>query len=121
MIMQNSLYWLMNGTRNLLSIRSTEPEIQNDNSIPLAVTLTVEGINFLVGHDVLLNDVPVEITAINMNGSLEILVPAGLPPGLLRLSFSRSFLKPQFEYSQNCRRDRSPNLVGYLWCRFTWI
>jgi hypothetical protein len=48
----------------------------------LAVTLTVEGINFLVGHDVLLNDIHVEITAINMNGSLEILVPAGLPQGL---------------------------------------
>jgi subtilisin family serine protease len=82
MIMQNSLNWLMNGSKKLLSIHSVEPEIQNDNSVPLAVTLTVEGINFLVGHDVLLNDIHVEITAINMNGSLEILVPAGLPQGL---------------------------------------
>ena len=82
MIMQNSLNWLMNGSKKLLSIHSVEPEIQKDNSVPLAVTLTVEGINFLVGHDVLLNDIPVEITAINMNGSLEILVPAGLPQGL---------------------------------------
>ncbi len=81
-IMQNSLNWLMNGTRNLLSIRSAEPEIQNDNSIPLTVTLAVEGINFLVGHDVLLNDIPMEITAIDLDGSLEFLVPAGLPQGL---------------------------------------
>ena len=82
MIVQNSLNWLTNGSRKLLSIRSVEPEIQNDNRVPLAVTLTVEGINFLVGHDILLNDIPVEITAIDMKGSLEILVPAGLPQGL---------------------------------------
>lgn len=81
-IMQNSLNWLMDGTRKLLSIRSAEPEIQNDNSIPLTVTLTVEGINFLVGHDVLLNDIPMEITAIDLDGNLEFLVPAGLPQGL---------------------------------------
>ncbi len=81
-IVQNSLNWLTNGPRKLLSIRSVEPEIQNDNSVPLAVTLTVEGINFLVGHDIFLNDIPVEITAIDMKGSLEILVPAGLPQGL---------------------------------------
>jgi subtilisin family serine protease len=81
-IIRNSLDWLMGGSKGLLSIRSVEPEIQNDNSIPLAVTLTVEGINFLVGHDVFLNDIPVEITAIDMNGTMEILVPEGLPEGL---------------------------------------
>jgi len=82
MIMKNSLDWLMEGSKKLLSIHSVEPEIQNDNSVPLAVMLTVEGINFLVGHDVFLNDIPVEIKSINMNGTLEILVPAGLPQGL---------------------------------------
>ncbi|MHC4534705.1 MAG: S8 family serine peptidase [Planctomycetota bacterium] len=82
MIMKNSLDWLMEGSKKLLSIHSVEPEIQNDNSIPLTVMLTVEGINFLVGHDVLLNDIPVEIKSINMNGSVEILVPAGLPQGI---------------------------------------
>ena len=81
-IIQNSLDWLTNGSRNLLSIQSVEPGIQNDNSVPLAVTLRVEGINFLVGHEVLLNDIPVEITAIDLAGNLEILVPAGLPEGL---------------------------------------
>jgi len=81
-IIQNSLNWLMNGSRKLLSIRSVEPEIQIDNSVPVTVTLTVEGINFLVGHDVRLNDTPVEITAIDMTGSVEILVPAGLHRGL---------------------------------------
>ncbi len=81
-IMQNSLDWLMNGSRKLLSIRSVEPEIQIDNSVPVTVTLTVEGINFSVGYDVRLNDTPVEITAIDMAGSVEILVPTGLPRGL---------------------------------------
>jgi hypothetical protein len=81
-IMKNSLDWLMEGSQKLLSIQSVEPEIQNDNSVPLTVMLTVEGINFLVGHDVLLNDIPVEINSINMNGSVEILVPAGLPQGI---------------------------------------
>jgi hypothetical protein len=81
-IIKNSLDWLMEGSKELLSIHSVEPEIQNDNSVSLAVTLTVEGINFLVGHDVLLNDIPVEIKSINMNGTLEILVPADLPHGL---------------------------------------
>ncbi len=81
-IMQNSLNWLMNGTRKLLSIRSVEPEIQIDNIVPVRVTLTVEGINFSVGHEVLLNDIPMEIMAINLDGSLEFLVPAELPQGL---------------------------------------
>ncbi len=82
LIIQNSLNWLVEGSKELLAIRSVVPEIQNDNSVPLAVTLTVAGINFLVGHDVFVNDIPVEITAINMDGSVEILVPAGLPRGL---------------------------------------
>jgi hypothetical protein len=46
------------------------------------VTLSVDGINFLVGNDVFVNDIPVEITAINMDGSVEIVVPAGLIQGL---------------------------------------
>jgi hypothetical protein len=82
MIVKNSLDWLMDGSKNLLSIKSVEPEIQNDNSVPLTVTLFVEGINFLVGHDVFLNDIPVAITSIDLNGNLEINVPAGLPWGL---------------------------------------
>lgn len=81
-IMQSSLDWLVNGSRKLLSIRSVEPETQIDNNVPVTVTLRVEGINFSVGHDVRLNDTPVEITAVDMAGSVEILVPAGLPPGL---------------------------------------
>ncbi|MDT8299830.1 MAG: S8 family serine peptidase, partial [Sedimentisphaerales bacterium] len=81
-IMRNSLDWMMEGSQKLLSIQSVEPGIQNDNSLPLTVLLTVEGINFLVGHDVLLNDIPVEINSINMNGNVEILIPAGLPQGI---------------------------------------
>jgi subtilisin family serine protease len=81
-IIENSLDWLTNGSRKLLSIQSVEPETQIDSSVPVTVTLSVEGINFSVGHDVRLNDTPVEITAIDMAGSVEILVPAGLPEGL---------------------------------------
>lgn len=80
-IVRNSLNWLTGGPRNLLSIKSVEPGIQNDGSVPLTVALTVEGINFLVGHDILLNDVPVEITTIDIAGNLEILVPPGLAEG----------------------------------------
>ena len=82
MIMKNSLDWLAEGSKKLLSIHLVEPEIQNDNSVPLTVMLTLEGINFLVGHDVFLNDIPVEIKSINIDGSVEILVPAGLPQGI---------------------------------------
>ena len=98
LIVQNSLDWLMSGPRKLLSIRSVEPVVQIDNAIPTKVTLTVEGLNFSVGHDVRLNDTPVEITAIDpfvtprarpelaegagMSGHIEIVVPAGLPQGL---------------------------------------
>jgi hypothetical protein len=81
-IIKNSLDWLIEGSKELLSIHSVEPETQNYNDASLVVTLTVEGINFLVGHDVYLNDVPVEIKSINMDGTLEILVPAGLAEGL---------------------------------------
>jgi hypothetical protein len=82
MIVKNSLDWLMEGSRNLLSMKSVEPAIQSDNSAPLTVTLAAEGINFLVGYDVFLNDIPVEITSIDLNGNLEILIPAGVPEGL---------------------------------------
>jgi hypothetical protein len=82
MIVKNSLDWLMEGSRNLLSIKSVEPAIQSDNSAPLAVMLAAEGVNFLVGYSVYLNDIPVEITSIDLNGNLEIIVPAGLPEGL---------------------------------------
>jgi len=81
-IIKNSLDWLMNGQRKLLSIHSVEPQIQIDNSAPTTVKLTVEGINFSVGYDVRLNDTPVEITEIDLSGNIEILVPAGLPNGL---------------------------------------
>lgn len=81
-VMQNSLNWLMSGSKKLLSIHSVEPGIQNDNSVPLTVTLTVEGINFLVGHEVLFNNIPVEIKSINMDGTLEITVPSELPAGI---------------------------------------
>jgi hypothetical protein len=81
-IVKNSLDWLMNGSRKLLTIQTVEPQIQIDNSAPMTVNLTVEGINFSVGYDVTLNDIPVEITAIDLAGNIEILVPAGLPNGL---------------------------------------
>ena len=81
-IIKNSLDWLMNGSRKLLSIYSVKPKIQIDSSTPTTVKLTAEGINFLVGYDVRLNDTPVEITAIDLAGNIEILVPAGLPNGL---------------------------------------
>jgi hypothetical protein len=81
-IIKKSLDWLMNGSRKLLSVRSVEPEIQTDNRVPITAKLTVEGMNFLVGYDVRLNDAPVEITEIDMTGSISILVPAGLPKGL---------------------------------------
>jgi hypothetical protein len=81
-IIRNSLDWLTKGQRKLLTIRSLEPEIQIDSSTPTTVKLTVEGINFLVGYDVRLNDTPVEITAVDLSGNIEILVPAGLPNGL---------------------------------------
>ena len=81
-IVKNSLDWLVDGSRNLLSIKSIEPEIQNDNGVPLTVTLAAEGINFLVGYDVFLNEIPITISSIDLDGNLEIIVPAGLPRGL---------------------------------------
>jgi hypothetical protein len=81
-IMRSSLDWLVGGPKKLLSIQAVEPELQNDSSVPLTVTLTVEGINFLVGHEVLFNDMPVEIESINMDGTIEVIVPAGLSNGL---------------------------------------
>jgi len=95
-IIQNSLDWLMSGSRKLLSIRSVEPVVQIDNTVPVTVTLTIEGLNFPVGHDVRLNDTPVEITAIDpfgtlragMSGSIEVLVPAGLPRGIYDIALS---------------------------------
>jgi len=81
-IIKNSLDWLMNGQRKLLSIQSVEPNIQTDNSIPTTVKLTVEGINFSLGYDAQLNDTPVEIAAIDLAGNIEIIIPSGLPNGL---------------------------------------
>jgi hypothetical protein len=86
MIVKNSLDWLMEGPRNLLSIKSVEPAIQSDNSIPLTATLVAEGINFLAGYDVFLNEIPVAVISIDLEGNLEILVPAGLPRGIYDIS-----------------------------------
>lgn len=81
-IIKNSLDWLMDGQRKLLSIQSVEPNIQTDNSVPTTVKLTVEGINFSLGYDARLNDTPVEIAAIDLAGNIEIIIPSGLPNGL---------------------------------------
>jgi len=78
----------MSGSSNRLAIRSVEPQVQLDNTGALAVTLTADGVNFPVGHDVRLNERSVEITAIDITGSLEILIPAGLPRGLYDITLS---------------------------------
>ncbi len=80
-IMQNSLTWLLDGPRAALSLHAVTPEVQYDNSLSLPVKLSVEGINFLVAHDIFLNDIPVKMTAIDMDGVVDITVPAGLPYG----------------------------------------
>ena len=80
-IMRNSLAWLLGGPRTALALRAVQPEVQHNNSLPLPVTLSVEGINFLVGHDIFLNDIPVKLTAIDMDGTVDIIVPVGLPSG----------------------------------------
>lgn len=89
-LMQNSLDWLTDGPRNLLAIRSVEPSIQTDNTVPLTVTLRVDGLNFEVGHDVRLIsstdpgrvEQHVEITSVDLAGTVEIVIPAGLPAGI---------------------------------------
>jgi len=89
LIIENSLDWLMSGPRKQLSIQSVEPVIQIDSSIPMTAALTVEGLNFAVGHDVRLNDAPVEITAIDTSsGRIEIRVPAGLPEGIYDITLT---------------------------------
>lgn len=80
-IMRNSLTWLLDGPRTALSLHAIEPTVQNDNSLSLPATLSVAGINFLIGHDIFLNDIPVQMTSIDMDGTVDITVPAGLPQG----------------------------------------
>jgi subtilisin family serine protease len=87
-IVRNSLDWLMGGSSTRLAIRSVEPQIQFDNNATLKVTLTTEGVNFPVGHDVRLNEQSVEITSIDVTGNLEILIPAGLPGGLYDITLT---------------------------------
>ena len=48
---------------------------------PFPVYNSQEGINFLIDHDIFLNDIPVQMTAIDMAGTVDITVPAGLPDG----------------------------------------
>jgi len=85
-IMQNSLSWLLEGPRTRLTLDAIDPAVQLDNSLALPVTLSLEGINFLVDHDIFLNDLPVKMTGIDMHGMVDILVPAGLPRGLYDIS-----------------------------------
>ncbi|KPK41187.1 MAG: hypothetical protein AMJ65_09955 [Phycisphaerae bacterium SG8_4] len=87
-IVRNSLDWLMGGSSTRLAIRSVKPRVQIDNTVALKVTLTAEGVNFPVGHDVRLNERSVEINSIDMTGNLEILIPAGLPRGLYDITLS---------------------------------
>jgi minor extracellular serine protease Vpr len=85
-LMQNSLSWLLEGPRTRLTLDTIDPAVQHDSSLDLPVTLSVEGINFLVGHDIFLNDMPVKMTGIDLDGMVDILVPAGLPQGLYDIS-----------------------------------
>ncbi len=87
-IMQNSLDWLMSGSNTRLAIRSVEPQVQVDNTVEVTVILTAEGINFSAGHNVLLNDTPVEISSIDMEGNLELIIPAGLPGGFYDITLN---------------------------------
>jgi len=79
-VVQNSLDWLIEGPRMNLSLLSIEPSVQPDNRASLPATLQLEGLSFFIGHDVFFNDIPVEITGIQMPGTVEINVPSGLPP-----------------------------------------
>ena len=79
-ILQNSLDWLIDGPKMNLSLLSIEPTVQHDNRMPLPATLLLEGLNFFIGHDVFFDDIPVEITGIQMPGTVEINVPGGLLP-----------------------------------------
>jgi hypothetical protein len=46
----------------------------------LPATLQLEGLSFLIGHDVFIGDIPVEVTGIQMPGTVEVNIPSGLPP-----------------------------------------
>lgn len=80
-LMKTSLDWLTGGTKKALSILSVDPSVQQDRNEPLTVSLTADGINYLVGYTVYLNDLSIEITSIDRDGRLEFLVPAGLSEG----------------------------------------
>jgi subtilisin family serine protease len=80
-IIKNSLNWLLDGPATGLSLSAIDPDIQYDNSVSLPVTLFVAGLNFSIGHDAFLNDIPVTISAVDLNGTMTIEVPAGLPHG----------------------------------------
>lgn len=85
-IIGNSLSWLMNDPPRTFSIRTIDPPVQLDNSVPITVTLTVDGINFLVGHEAFLNNMPVDITEMDWDGTVKIVIPAELPAGLYNVT-----------------------------------
>jgi hypothetical protein len=79
-VLSNSLDWLAAGESLSLSLLAIEPTVQSDNRLALPASLTVEGLSFFVGHDCFLDDIPVEIVAVEMPGTLKINVPRDLPP-----------------------------------------
>jgi hypothetical protein len=65
-----------------MSIVSIEPTIQQDTTESLNVTALIDGLNFEIGYHLYLDDSPVEIQSISLNGTIEFLVPAGFQNGL---------------------------------------
>ncbi|MBN2327174.1 MAG: S8 family serine peptidase [Candidatus Omnitrophica bacterium] len=82
LLIKNSLDWMLDDPKQAFSLQSITPAAQNDNSMPSAATLLVDGVNFQVGYTVLLNDQLMQIDSINLDGEIEIEIPAGLTEGI---------------------------------------
>ncbi len=87
-LVKNTLAWLMNDAKQTLSITSITPETINDHSNRRNVTITTEGINFLLGNNLFLNLLPLDITQIDFDGTISAQIPGDAPAGVYDLTLT---------------------------------
>ncbi|HQL63589.1 MAG TPA: S8 family serine peptidase [bacterium] len=82
LLMKNGLDWLTSYEPVPIAIESIEPKSQLDKTKDLTVFVHVRGLSYETGNLLSLDSYNIPILAYDGSGSMEALVPAGLPDGL---------------------------------------
>ena len=78
--------WLLDGTRESFSVVAVDPSEIEDSTVSHSASVTVEGLNYAAGNSVYLDGYLMELSGVDLNGNLEMRIPAGLAAGIYDLT-----------------------------------